>query len=117
MATQTFRERENQQHQKSRDQFRWKEKQKLYSGGEKMRKASGFQGEMRCSEKTVIGNTNISSIKCATRKLKEVPRFSRAKQRQKNWHFCNGIVHGFGQKFEFFLRFGFMQNTPSKSIW
>ena len=84
MVTQTFRERENQQQQKSRDQFRWKEKQKLYSGGEKMRKASGFQGEMRCSEKTVIGNTNISSIKCATRKLKEVPRFSRAKQQQRN---------------------------------
>ena len=34
-----------------------------------MRKASGFQGEIRCSEKTVIGNTNISSIKRVTRKL------------------------------------------------
>ena len=66
------------------DQFRWKEKHKNYSGGEKMRKASGFQGEMSCSEKTVIGNTNISSIKRVTRKLKEVPRLSRAKQRQGN---------------------------------
>ena len=44
-----------------------------------MRKASGFQGEMSGSEKTVIRNTNISSIKRVTRKLKEVPRFSRAK--------------------------------------
>ena len=49
-----------------------------------MRKASGFQGEMSCSEKTVIGNTNISSINRVTRKLKEVPRLSRAKQRQGN---------------------------------
>ena len=50
----------------------------------KMRKASGFQGEMSGSEKTVTRNTNISSIKRVTRKLKEVPRFSRAKQRQGN---------------------------------
>ena len=50
----------------------------------KMRKASGFQGKMSGSEKTVIRNTNISSIKRVTRKLKEVPRFSRAKQRQGN---------------------------------
>ena len=49
-----------------------------------MKKASDFQGEMSCSEKTVIGNTNISSIKRVTRKLKEVPRLSRAKQRQGN---------------------------------
>ena len=90
MATQTFRERENQQQQKSRDQFRWKEKQKLYSGGEKMRKASGFQGEMSGSEKTVIRNTNISSIKRVTRKLKEVPRLSRAKQRQGN---AKSVLH------------------------
>ena len=49
-----------------------------------MRKASGFQGEMSCSEKTVIRNTNISSIKRVSRKLKEVPSLSRAKQRQGN---------------------------------
>ena len=49
-----------------------------------MKKASDFQGEMSRSEKTVIGNTNISSIKRVTRKLKEVPRLSRAKQRQGN---------------------------------
>ena len=49
-----------------------------------MKKASGFPGEMSCSEKTMIGNTNISSIKRVTRKLKEVPRLSRAKQRQGN---------------------------------
>ena len=49
-----------------------------------MRKASGFQGEMSGSEKTVIRNTNISSIKRVTRKLKEVPHFSRAKQHQGN---------------------------------
>ena len=55
---------------------------KIKRGGEKMSKASGFQGEMSCSEKTVIGNTNISSIKRVTRKLKEVPRLRRAKQRQ-----------------------------------
>ena len=49
-----------------------------------MKKASDFQGEMSCSEKIVIRNTNISSIKRVTRKLKEVPRLSRAKQRQGN---------------------------------
>ena len=49
-----------------------------------MKKASDFQGEMSCSEKTVIGKTNISSIKRVTGKLKEVPRLSRAKQRQGN---------------------------------
>ena len=31
--------------------------------------------------------------------------------------FAKGIVHGFGQKFELWLTFGFMQNTPRKSIW
>ena len=31
--------------------------------------------------------------------------------------FPNGLVHGFGQKFEIFLSFRFMQNTPRKSIW
>ena len=55
-----------------------------------MRKASGFQGEMSGSEKTVIRNTIISSIKRVTRKLKEVPRFSRAKQRQGN---AKSVLH------------------------
>ena len=31
--------------------------------------------------------------------------------------FPNGLVHGFGQKFEILLTFRFMQNTPRKSIW
>ena len=31
--------------------------------------------------------------------------------------FSKGLVHRFGQKFEIFLTFRFMQNTPRKSIW
>ena len=37
---------------------------------------------------------------------------------QKNWNFFQeGLVFGFGQKFEIFLTFRFMQNTPRLSIW
>ena len=46
----------------------------LYSGGEKMRNASSYQGENERQNK-VNRNTNISSIKRVTRKLKEVSRF------------------------------------------
>ena len=51
-----------------------------------MRNSSGFQGENMSGgeESKVNGSTDISSIKRVTRKLKEVPRFSRAKQRQGN---------------------------------
>ena len=31
--------------------------------------------------------------------------------------FPNGLVHGFGQKFEISLILIFMQNRPRKSIW
>ena len=31
--------------------------------------------------------------------------------------FANGLVHGFGQKFEILLTCRFIQNTPRKSIW
>ena len=31
--------------------------------------------------------------------------------------FPNGLVHGFGEKFEILLTFCFIHNTPSKSIW
>ena len=31
--------------------------------------------------------------------------------------FPNGLVHGFGQKFEISSTLNFMQNTPRKSIW
>ena len=70
----------------SGDQFRWKENVKLYSGVEKMRNSSGFQGENMSGgeESKVNGSTDISSIKRVTRKLKEVSLFSRAKQRQGN---------------------------------
>ena len=31
--------------------------------------------------------------------------------------FPNGLVHGFGQKFEISSTLNFMQNRPRKSIW
>ena len=31
--------------------------------------------------------------------------------------FPKGLVHGFGQKFEIFLTFRFMQNTPRKNTF
>ena len=31
--------------------------------------------------------------------------------------FPNGLVHGFGQKFEISSSLNFMQNRPRKSIW
>ena len=31
--------------------------------------------------------------------------------------FPNGLVHGFGQKFEISSTLNFMQNTPRKGIW
>ena len=38
-------------------------------------------------------------------------------EKRKIRSFANGLVHGFGQKFEILLTFRFMQNTPRKSIW
>ena len=50
-----------------------------------MRNASGYQNENeRQWKKRVNRNINISSIKRVIRKLKEVLRFSLAKQRQGN---------------------------------
>ena len=33
-------------------------------------------------------------------------------RKTQNSNFSKGLVHGFGQKFEIFLPFRFMQNTP-----
>ena len=58
---------------------------KFCSGGEKVRNASGHQGENERQRKKVNKNTyDISSIKRVTRKFLEVLVFSRAKQRQRN---------------------------------
>ena len=58
---------------------------KFYSGGNKMRNASGHQGENERQRKKVNKNTyDISFIKRVTRKFLEVLVFSRAKQRQRN---------------------------------
>ena len=58
---------------------------KFCSGGEKMRNASGHQGENERQRKKVNKNTyDISFIKRVTRKFLEVLVFSRAKQRQRN---------------------------------
>ena len=57
------------------DQFRWKKN--IYSGCEKMRNASSCQGknERQWKKKRVNRNTNISSIKRVTRKLKRRSTF------------------------------------------
>ena len=48
-----------------------------------MRNASDYHGENERQWKNRVNrNANISSIERVTRKLKEVARFSRAKQRQ-----------------------------------
>ena len=58
---------------------------KFCSGGEKVRNASGHQGENERQRKKVNKNTyDISFIKRVTRKFLEVLVFSRAKQRQRN---------------------------------
>ena len=58
---------------------------KFCSGGEKVRNASGHQGENERQRKKVNKNTyGISFIKRVTRKFLEVLVFSRAKQRQRN---------------------------------
>ena len=58
---------------------------KFCSGGNKMRNASGHQGENERQRKKVNKNTyDISFIKRVTRKFLEVLVFSRAKQRQRN---------------------------------
>ena len=51
-----------------------------------MRNASGYQSEneRKGKKNRVKRNTNISSIKRVNRKLKEVSRFSRAKQGKGN---------------------------------
>ena len=52
-----------------------------------MRNASGYQieNERKWKKKNIVKrNTNISSIKRVNRKLKEVSRFSRAKQGKAN---------------------------------
>ena len=57
----------------------------FFSDGEKMRNASGLQGENEWQRKKVNRNTyNKSSVKCVTRTFLEVSRCSRAKQRQGN---------------------------------
>ena len=58
---------------------------KFCSGREKVRNASGHQGENERQRKKVNKNTyDISFIKSVTRKFLEVLVFSRAKQRQRN---------------------------------
>ena len=60
---------------------------KFCSSGEKMRNASGNQGEKSDSESKNRKRTRTtfnSSIKRVTRKFLEVSRCSRAKQRQRN---------------------------------
>ena len=58
---------------------------KFCSGREKVRNASGHQGENERQRKKVNKNTyDISFIKRVTRKFLEVLVFSRAKQRQRN---------------------------------
>ena len=37
-------------------------------------------------------------------------------KRRKIYTFCEGLVHGFGQKTEIFPSFVFMQNRPRKSV-
>ena len=50
-----------------------------------MRNANGYQSEIERNWKNRMNrNMNISSIERVNRKLKEVSRFSRAKQRQGN---------------------------------
>ena len=68
------------------DQFRWKKNMKIiYTCGKKMRNASGYQSESERQWKNRANrNTNIFSIKRVNRNLKEVSRFSGAKQRQGN---------------------------------
>ena len=63
----------------------WRNNMKFCSGGEKVRNASGHQGENERQRKKVNKNTyDISFIKRVTRKFLEVLVFSRAKQRQRN---------------------------------
>ena len=58
---------------------------KFCSGREKVRNASGHQGENERQRKKVNKSTyDISFIKRVTRKFLEVLVFSRAKQRQRN---------------------------------
>ena len=38
-------------------------------------------------------------------------------KRRQNWHFCNGIVHDFGEKVEVFSFFVFINNRSTKTVW
>ena len=85
-ASETRREKELERDRKNKgDIFLWRNNMKFYSGGNKMRNASGHQGENERQRKKVNKNTyDISFIKRVTRKFLEVLVFSRAKQRQRN---------------------------------
>ena len=85
-ASEAQREKELERDRKNKgDIFCWRNNMKFCSGGEKMRNASGHLGENERQRKKVNKNTyDISSIKRVTRKLLEVSRCSRAKQRQRN---------------------------------
>ena len=85
-ASEAQREKEPERDRKNKgDIFCWRNNVKFCSGGEKMRNASGHLGKMSDSRKKENKNTDdISSIKRVTRKLLEVSRCSRAKQRQRN---------------------------------
>ena len=87
MAARTFSEREREREKKQSltwitgkelereiynngDQFRWKKNVKFVTLGEKMRKASGYQGENERQWKIRVNRkTNISFIKRVNRKL------------------------------------------------
>ena len=85
-ASEAQREKELERERKNKgDIFCWRNNMNFCSGGEKMRNASGHQGENERQRKKVNKNTyDISSIKRVTRKFLEVSRHSRAKQRQRN---------------------------------
>ena len=85
-ASEARREKELERDRKNKgDIFCWRNNMKFCSGGEKVRNASGHQGENERQRKKVNKNTyDISFIKRVTRKFLEVLVFSRAKQRQRN---------------------------------